>query len=348
MLDWLAVAFDSDLREIRTKRMARALGLGPGEAETAAVVATDIGALERHFRLVCQTCHGTVRDVDAPRDLPDRVGCPHCGAQVEVDFARSVEVIHTVHEAIRSPSQNVHCASGPAAFPRTVMQQTLDPHERRELPMRLLRGDYVLRTLDDTVVLRFDVTEPGGALLRGGDGWLDGPTEAEGLLLENHGERPTTFILARSGWPAESTSLAEWLTYQRAREAIGGAMIDLSAPRYAGEAALVIVSARGEDEATICRAIAVAHDGAVVENTGAGTLIVFHRAISAVMAMEKVLDELPSARIGADFGELVLVEGDEGPRYVGNARDRVADLAGIAQEGLPSLSPEFQAAVRAT
>ncbi len=348
MLDWLAVAFDSDLREIRPKRMARALGLSPAEAESAAVVATEIGALERHFRLICQICHGTVRDVKAPRDLPENVGCPHCGASVDLDFAHSVEVLYTAHEAIRKPTQNVHCASGPAVFPRTVMQQTLEPHERRELPMRLLRGDYVLRTVDDTVVLPFTITNPGGALLRGGDGWLDGPAEADGLLLENHGERPVTFILARAKWPSEATSLAEWLTYQSAREAMGGATINLSTPQNAGEAALVIVSARGGDEAKVCRKIALAHGGAVVEDTGAGTLLIFHRASSAVAAMETVLDDLPSARVGADYGPLMLIEGIDGPNYMGEVRDRVADLAGVAPEGLPSLSPEFQAALRTT
>ncbi len=346
MLDWLAVAYESDLREIRPKRMARALGLGAGEAETAAIVATGIGALDRHFHVICQTCHGIVRDVDAPRDLPDSIGCPHCGAAVGVDLAASVEVIYTPHTAIRQPSPAVHCASGPGAFPRTVMQQTLEPHERRELPMRLLKGDYVLRTVDDTVVLPFTVAEAGGALLRAGDGWLDGPAEAEGLLLENHGERPATLILARVEWPVEATPLAEWLTYQRARDEAGNALLDLSTPKPAGEAALVVVSARGSDEAGACRAAALAHDGAVVEDTGAGMLLVFHRARSAVSGIDAVLQDLPAARIGADFGLLWLAEGAEGPVYIGDVRQRVGDLAGVAQEGVPSLSPEFQAALR--
>lgn len=344
LLDWLAVAFESDLRDIRAKRVARALGIGPGEAHTALVTGAAIGALERRFRLVCAACRATVREEAAPRALPRETACPRCGAAVEADHARGVEVVFAPHSAFRTPSPLVHCASGPGGAPRIVMQQTLDPHERRDLPATLAPGDYVLRTLDGAVRFDHAVTEAGGAVVQVGDGWIAVPETGEGVALENHGERTVTLVVERADWPAESTSLAEWLTYQRARESTPPDTLDLDPPQGAGMPSLVVISARGDGEAAACRKIALAHDGAVVADTGSGTLLVFWRPASARQAMDMALQLLPAARIGADCGPLAMVED---ALYAGEARERVGDLAGLAQEGVPNLSAAFREALGA-
>ncbi len=343
LLDWLAVAFASDLREIRPKRIARALGIGLGEAHTALLVGTDIGALEQRFRLICGACRAVVREAGVPRDLPGSAGCPRCGVEAVVDYARSVEVVFTPHTAIREPSLMVSCASGPGVFPRIAFQQILDPHERRELSTTLPKGGHAVRTADGQTQLDFDAPGGEGALVRVGEDWIEIPETGESLVLENHGERVQTVIIERADWPLESTSLAEWMTYQRCREATAAGTLDLAEPQDAGTLSLVIICARGQDEAGACRRIALAYDGAIVEDTGAGTLLVFQHPAKAVRAMDAALQTLPAARIGADYGSLRLVEGGG---YTGQVRDRVGDLAGLAQEGVPNLSAPFQAALR--
>ena len=343
LLDWLAVAFESDLREIRPKRIARALGVGPGEAHTASVIGTQMSALERRFRLICGSCRAVVREVEVPRDLPRSAGCPRCGVEAVTDYARSVEVVFTPHTAIREPSPMVFCASGPGVFPRIAFQQILDPHERRELPAQFPKAVHAVRTVDGLARLEFDAPGGKGALVRVGDDWIEIPETGESIVLENHGERVSTVIVEREDWPRESTSLAEWLTYQRCREATTPATLDLAEPQETGTLSLVVISARGRDEAGACRRIALAHDSAVVEDTGSGTLLVFRHPAKAVAAMDAALQTLPAARIGADHGPLWLVEGGG---YAGEPRDRVSDLAGLAQEGVPNLSASFQNALK--
>jgi len=342
LLDWLGAAFESDLREIRAKRVARALGIGAVEAHSAMVVGVMMGALVRRFRLVCGECHATAREAEKPRDLPAAVPCPRCGTTVETDYARTVEVVFEPHATFRDASALVHCASGPGVSPRVVLQQILDPHERRELPATLSAEAHVVRMLETPA--RLDLMAEGGtgALIRVGDDWISSPETTDGVVLENHGERVATIIVQRAGWQAEATPLSEWLTYQRCRDATPPATLHADGAQDAGTLSLVIVSARGTGEASACRRIALVHGGAVVEDTGSGTLMVFSRAALAMAAMDAALQALPDARIGADTGPLRLIPG---ALYEGEARDRVGDLAGLAQEGVPNLSPAFKAAL---
>lgn len=342
VLDWLAIAFESDLREIRARRVARALGIGVVEAHSAMVVGTEMGALVRRFRLVCAHCHTNVREVALPRDLPATLPCPRCERTVETDYARTVEVVFEPHPTFRAPSPLVHCASGPGVSPRIVLQQILEPHERRDLPATLAGEAHGVRMLESGARLDLDATAGTGALIRVGDDWIESPGAAETVVLENHGERVVTVIVQRAAWPADATPLSEWLTYQRCRDATPAGTLDLEEPRAGGTASLVVVSARGADEAPACRRIALVHGGAVVEDTGAGTLLVFGHPARAMAAMDAALQALPAARIGADHGPLSLVSG---LRYDGDARERVGELAGLAQEGVPNLSPAFRAAL---
>lgn len=342
VLDWLAVAFESDLREIRAKRVARALGVGESEAQVAMVIATEMDALERRFRLICPTCRGVVRDVAAPRDLPPSTACPRCGTTAETNYTQSVEVVFTPHPSIRTPSPLVYCASGPGVTPRIALQQILDPHERRDLPAKLAEGGYVIRTADARSRLDFDAEGGKGALIRIGDDWIEIPDLTDSLVFENHGQHVKTAVVERADWPAESTSLGEWLTWQRCRDATPTGTLDLDNAQPAGTLSLVVISARGGDEISACRRVALAHGGAVVEDTGAGILLVFARPARAAAAMDAALQSLPAARIGADHGPLWLIDG---ARYTGEARDKVGDLAGLAQEGVPNLSPGFKAAL---
>ena len=264
LLDWLAVAFESDLREIRPKRIARALGIGPGEAHAASVIGQQMSALERKFRLVCRSCRAVVREAEIPRDLPRSAGCPRCGVEAVTDYARSVEVVFTPHTAIREPSPMVSCASGPGVFPHIAFQQILDPHERRELAARFPKAPHAVRTVDGLARLEFDAPGGEGALMRVGEDWIEIPETGESLVLENHGERVATIIVERADWPRESTSLAEWMTYQRCRDATPPATLHADGAQDAGTLSLVIVSARGTGEASACRRIALVHGGAGV------------------------------------------------------------------------------------
>jgi len=342
VLSWLAAAFESDLRDIRAKRVARALGIGTGEAHAAMVIGAEMGALEQRFRMICPACRGVVRETTTPRDLPVSTGCPQCGVTVGTNYTQGVEVVFTPHNTIREPSPMVHCASGPGVSPRIILQQTLDPHERRDLPATLAKGGHVIRTTDGQSRFEFGAEGGKGALIRVGDDWVEVPEISETVVLENHGERVATVIVERTDWPPESTSLGEWLTYQRCRDTVPLTTLNLDTAQEAGSLSLVVISARGGDEAAACRALALAHGGAVVEDTGSGILLVFGRPASARRAVDAALQTLPAARIGADHGPLWLIDG---ARYMGEARDRVGDLAGLAQEGVPNLSPAFKAAL---
>jgi len=340
VLDWLAVAFESDLRDIRAKRVARALGIGESEAQVAMVIATEMDAVQRRFRLICPACRSVVREVALPRDLPPATACRRCGATAETNYAQSVEVVFAPHPSIYTPSPMVYCASGPGVSPRIASQQILDPHERRDLPATLAHGPHVLRTADARIRLDFDAGGGKGALVQVGDDWIKAET-ADSLVFENHGQQVTTAVVERADWPAEATSLGEWLTWQRCRDATPIGMLDLDNAQPAGTLSLVVISARGADETSACRRVALMQGGAVVEDTGAGILLVFARPARAAAAMDAALQSLPAARIGADHGPLWLIDG---ARYTGEARDRVGDLAGLAQEGVPNLSPAFKAA----
>ncbi len=341
LLAWLKAAPESDLGEIRPKRVARALGISAGEAHTACLLGMLHGALERHYRLCCSHCRYTAREEVALKDIPATSGCRHCGAEVEGNLAETLEIVFKPHTATRTPLSGVTCASGPALFARTLVQQTLEPHERRDLPMSLPEGAYVARVIDAPVSLAFDMPGAGGVMVKASNDWIGDLEGAEGIVLENHGEKIATFVIEQQGWPAEATSVAEALTYDRLRETLIAEGLPMQYEGSAGEAALVVISARGENVADAAKRTAMACDGALVENTGAGYMMIFARAVAASAAIEALIKRFPDARIGADYGPLILSTTNEGPRYGGPVRDLVTDLSGLAQEGVPNLSDRF-------
>ncbi len=346
LLGWLKAAPESDLGEIRAKRVARALGISAGEAHTACLLGMLHGALERYYRVSCPHCRNTAREEAVLKDIPASFGCRYCGAEVAARPAGTVEIVFKPHSATRVPLSGVTCASGPALSGRTVIQQTLEPHERRDLPMVLPQGAYVARVIDAPVSLAFDMPGPGGVMLKASNEWIGDLEGAQGIVLENHGEKTATFVIEQQGWPAEATSVAEALTYERLRETLVAEGLPMADGEDAGEAALVIISARGETVAEIAKRTATACDGALVENTGAGHMMIFSRAVAASAAVEALLKRFPEARIGADYGTLTLSATQEGPRYGGPVRDLVADLSGLAQEGQPNLSDRFVQALK--
>lgn len=343
---WLALAPDADVAAIRPKRMARALGIGLGEAHTACIVAAKIDALEGVYRIVCSSCHRDAKEHGSSSGLLDPIGCRHCGAIIVPDLAESVEVIFRPHAALRSLPPGSFCASGPANFPRIILQQTLEPHERRNLPMALRPGGYTARMLGEMITLPFEIEAEQGALIQYGDTWIKGPVEAESVMVENHGERPVTVVLETQDWPVESTSAAELLTYQRVREVLSPGLSTLPDASNGGTVVLAAVNARSEQLGEILRKAAIAHDGAVVEKTNSGTILVFGNPRSAVTAMDAVLQRLTNARIGVDIGPVTLYGVGEDLVYDGAVRERVEELAGLAQEGIPNLSPAFKAALK--
>ena len=342
---WLQIAPDADVMEIRPKRMARALNIGLAEAHSACMLAAGIEAFVPVYRTTCLSCFRNAREANTMAGLTDAFGCPECGAMVRPDISDSVEIFYRPHEALRKIPQGTHCASGPQVFPRIVAQQTLEARDRHDLPITLPLGRYAARVLGEPALLPFEMNAQGGALIKVGDGWIEGPGDAQSLLIENHGERISTVIIETMDLPLESTSLSELMTYGRVREALMPEFLRLPDGTPSGSPVLAVVNVRSDDLGETAYKVAVEHDGAVVEDTGSGVLMVYQAPDSAVFAVDKLLQKYTNARVGLEIGTVTLTQHVGRVVYDGAAKERVVELAGLAQEGIPNLSPGFKVAL---
>lgn len=221
----VAVAQEVDLVRIRPRRLARDWQVPERHVAELCLEATRIGLLNLSWNLLCPRCGGAKSQAASLDKLPLAAHCPSCNISYDGKFTENIEISFRPAPAIRAIGEGEFCMGGPHISRHILVQQILQPGERRSVSARLPAGDYRLRTL-----------EPGGEQVLHHDGRLfpdviavnavspafDITTEASDsigtITFENRCDRALTMLIESREWRRDALTAHEVTTLQAFRD----------------------------------------------------------------------------------------------------------------------------------
>ncbi|MEO1329039.1 MAG: hypothetical protein AAFW46_05195 [Pseudomonadota bacterium] len=243
--DLLTAAPDAEVAEIRVRRLARLIDLSERAAAELCLGAVSHGLMRLRLVVLCPRCRAVVAEAGSFAELPERARCARDGLEFAVDLAVNVEALFAAAPEARPVAPGLFCASGPMTAPHVLLQQRLEPGERRGFPFEPRAGGYRIVAAPDAPGPEEDMVRPeeeldplGDARPRRGraeqtvdhiggpfpvvaatfDGIAaGGPPEDAGVVFENHADQPLLLGLERREWRADALTAAELAPLQAYR-----------------------------------------------------------------------------------------------------------------------------------
>jgi uncharacterized protein YndB with AHSA1/START domain len=327
---------DDALRVLRSIELASALDAPVDEATRLLVDGTHAGLLDLRFELVCPTCRVAAQVVDDVLAIGARARCGECRRDFELDLDANVDVIFTVHEAVRDVPPELWCAGAPRWRPHVLAQLRPAPGLTRELPIALPRSPVVARLAGHEACA--PIVARGLAITIGAE--PDGPTLAvepldEPVLRVVHtGDRRVPDLqIERASLAVRALTMRDALAVPALASLLGG---DARATLGRATLAVLYVSLDGlealctsEGDARALELVGGALDradrlvreaaGAVVERSVDALLACFAREEDAERARAAIedADEGASLRMGVASGPVLLVREADGVALFG-------------------------------
>lgn len=226
----LKSAPETDLAEIRPRALAKAFGRAPAAAMEACLAAAEAGLLRRRFTPICPLCRRPTAGADTLAQLDATAHCVADRQDFAIDLAQNVELSFRAAPDLRPLAAGGYCLSGPLTAPHVVLQQELEPGERRALPFHPPAGRYLFRveaTSGETPGGRgpwrqsVDLTEERAPTLLALDegAAIGGAPPDPALVLENHASQNLRFVLEVRAWRGDATSAATAILTETHRRA---------------------------------------------------------------------------------------------------------------------------------
>lgn len=138
---------DLDLIKMRPYALADEWALPRRTVLDAFLLSTRLGLLDVSWDILCPLCRGAKDTTTNLAGILPQVHCETCNIDFDVDFDRSVELTFRPGSTIREVGRTEYCVAGPRVTPHVVVQQLLQPSEKRIVSPELEEGRHRIRTL---------------------------------------------------------------------------------------------------------------------------------------------------------------------------------------------------------
>jgi class 3 adenylate cyclase len=354
---------DLDLASLRPYALADAWLADRRETLELCLHSTRAGLLESRWELICPLCRGAAASSPALSGIESQVHCSSCGIDFTASFERSVELVFAPSPAVREVQRHEYCVGGPELTPHIVVQQRLDPGERRKLQIALEPGTYRLRAAGLEAMPRLSVVEhgaPEAGYRLGGSGWLDVEDRALATKVELSLVNETTderlVVAERTAWADDAATAADVTSLQAFRDLFGTEALRPGEELRVGSLTIVFTDLR--DSTRLYRQIGdapafgsvVAHfdvvrnavareGGAIVKTIGDAVMATFRRPVAALQAMldaQLALAAPPAGgrplalKVGIHSGPCIAVTLNDRLDYFGSTVNAAARLVGLS------------------
>ncbi|MEP7121317.1 MAG: DUF5939 domain-containing protein [Byssovorax sp.] len=192
-----------DLARLRVRPLARRLRLDERELLRVCLHATRAGLLEIAWDLICPHCRGVRFTAATLGDVPGRASCAACEVELTTEGPNAVEITFQIHPSIRVTQRRAYCLSEASTKAHILLQQPLDPGERRTLATTLPVGRYRARVIAEEGARVLDIVPgpPGTEIAlgeAGGDALEAGPSPT--VTLVNSGKKRRIFVIEDVQW----------------------------------------------------------------------------------------------------------------------------------------------------
>lgn len=348
---------DEEVSQIRPFELARTWNADRRDVLRAFLYATEVGLTNLSWQINCPVCRVGASVIDTLGDLGNKSHCGACEIDYEVDFAKHVEAVFPVSEAVRRVSPSLYCASSPAFLPHVLAQLRLDPGGTATHAMEIPHGSLHLRTLWQRRTADVELGErPAKLAVTVGDAHIEvipsgATTSKTEVVVTNASKDEVALLFERSAWSADAvlgTAIASMPEFANlfATEA-PAAGVELKVGHVAllfsdltGSTALYekVGDAKAfaivEDHFRICEAEIARYGGAIVKTMGDAVMASFATlddAARAALAMIRAHDAKYQAqglgvKIGIHAGPSLMVRANERLDYFGTTVNVTARL----------------------
>jgi class 3 adenylate cyclase len=357
-------ADDLDVESLRPYALADAWGADRRQTLELCLHSTRAGLLESRWELICPLCRGAAASSSSLAGIESEVHCSSCGIDFTASFERSVELVFSPSASVRDVERHEYCVGGPQLTPHIVVQQLLNPGERRVLQVALEPGAYRLRAAGIDAMPAVSVIEDGvrqAAFRLGDSGWLDVEERSLGSSVElsvaNEGAGERLVIAERTAWADDAATAAEVTSLQAFRDLFGAETLRPGEELRIGSLTIVFTDLR--DSTRLYRQIgdapafgsvvehfdvmrdAIAREGgAVVKTIGDAVMASFRRPVAALRAMldaQLTLAAPPEGarplalKVGIHSGPCIAVTLNGRLDYFGSTVNAAARLVGLSR-----------------
>jgi len=335
---WLAVAPHADRINLRSKRLARCLGVSHSEAFRACLTAVQSGDLEMRYRAICPACRTSAIEVAELKKIEALLACRGCGAGYHRDLANSVELLFSVAGADSMGA--AYCGSGPNTAQHVAVQQNLGSKERRDLEHVFPSGDYLARAVDGPVSEVFRTEESTGAHVRlTEEGIIILPLHGS-TVIENHTKRPYAITIERCAWPEDALPVSEALAEQALFDLLPSEALPDGDSASIGEGVVLGV-------ADLEKPFSPKPTAAVIDVDGGYSGLLIPSLKAAVSLAEAMRKDHPEARFSLDYGPLTVATLSGQMRHIGTVPDTARSMCLSGHRGVIVTSPRMKDALNA-
>ena len=220
LADFVLTRQEVDVWAIRPLQLARIWDVPERHAIELCLEAAKQGLLRLRWDLLCPRCQVGKGSVFALDELPTGTHCDSCNIDYRRDYSNNIELVFQPGAAIRPIEAGEYCLFGPMSTPHIMLHLTLEPGERRRVPVHLEHGRYRFRTLEPGG--EADIEWAGGgfpAIIADGTSVLAGaPAEPGQVILQNDADHALTLIIEERMWTRDALTAKRATALQAFRD----------------------------------------------------------------------------------------------------------------------------------
>ena len=319
MRGFLAESSDVELSRIRPFTIARKWDADRWDVLKLFLHATRAGLLNLSWEVLCPNC----RTAPMPRNnslaqLAGAAHCDVCNIKFNAEFDKSVELKFSVHPSVRPCDEQIFCLVGPGAKPHIASQIFLQPGERREWNLPVIKHSFRLDSPQVRETTTFWALE--SALQEFDAEIICAPEKFELKVLPSKDERKKVFVfnpnkfpvqvaLQESNWDEDILTAARVTNWQEFRDLFAREVISPDEEVTVGSQVVLFTDLRGStamyssigdapayalvrDHFKILHDVVAAQHGSVVKTIGDAIMAVFSNLPEALAATREMHEQL--------------------------------------------------------
>lgn len=351
------------LRRLRAYALADAWGADRKAVLELCLHAAATGILDAQWDLLCPLCRGAKASYQRLQDVETSVHCDACQIDFTVRFDQSVELTFMPNPTLRPIEMQEYCIGSPQRTPHIVSQMILQPGETKAFDISLAKGRYRVRSHRNKngkiLEASSQNTTANCQLAITDSGWIRGE---DYLALQSHiefcneNDSPELMILEYLPWNAQSTTAAEVSTVQAFRDLFGTQALRQN--EHVAIRSLTVVFTDLCDSAKFYREVGDAaafgtvmqhfdvlkqtlteEGGAIVKTLGDAVMVVFHRPVLAIRALQKAQQMMGDTealkhlklKAGVHMGSCIAVTQNDRLDYFGSNVNLAARLVALCK-----------------
>jgi class 3 adenylate cyclase len=363
LIDFIQRADEIDLQHIKPLKLARQWHAKPADVLRVFLHSVKEGLLNFNWNLNCPSCRKVQKICKTLSEIHEPIYCSGCNEEFNVNFNRSVQLTFKPNPLIRKISGKSYALSDPQKSPHIVIQQYLNPGERRYVKTQLQNGVYHLKAsnAEGEAILYVSKEGQNTIKVRLTEMGIDGEAQIvnqPNLILENSTQEEQLFTIEKAAWDPEEVTAAHVTSLQIFRDLFSHEVLRKGEKIAVDQLTLMFTDLfnstgmyheEGDDHAVgrviehfdILQQAVAKEEGAIVKTIGDSVMAVFSNPAHAfrafanaqsIISKDKRFDKSLKLKAGIHHGSCVAVNLNSKIDYFGSTVNMASRLVDYADE----------------